>query len=142
MGIVEVLNDFLHDAGIESKGPARAGQSQVRKLDPTQREKLRLALLEQASSSNRWMMVWTAVAILIVILDAIIAIRFSGDQKILLAVVGGGTGAFFLVLNMMKSAISSHNAGQTLLAILPNLPPEEWTTIAKVMVTEVLKGSK
>ena len=142
MGIVKLLNDFLRDAGVDTTGPARAGQSQVRKVDASRRDELRLALSEQATKSNCWMMVWTGVAIAIVFLDAVIAIRFSGHEKILIAVVGGGAGAFIYVLNLMRRAISSHNAGQTLLAILPNLPPEEWTTVAKVMTTEVLKGLK
>jgi hypothetical protein len=142
MGMVKLLNDFLRDAGIDPTAPAKAGPSQRRRLDASIRDELRSNLSIALKSSNRWMMIWTGVAIAILVFDAVIALRFSGNEKVVLGIVGGGAGAFLYVLSQMKRMISGHIAAKTLLAILPNLAPEEWVTVVKAMTNEVLTGLK
>ena len=88
----------------------------------------------------------THAAIIIIIgvfvLAAGLAIYHSNDLRFLSVSILGGSGIMALLLRQMRELHTRQLSTQILIALLPNLPPEQWIKVVTTFQQEILQRGK
>lgn len=127
-------------SGIVKLGPRASGDI----AEPTaeQRSKLLADLALAGTGSRAIVWLWGALIVVIFVIAIGFAIYHREDMKFVAVAILGGSGVNAFLLAQVRSVHAKLVSTQILLALLPNLPPQEWVKASVVLMDELLKAPK
>jgi len=138
------LSTFVEATGVRSDGVIRMGsgsRSKIAEPSAEQRNRLLADLARAGAGSRTIVWVWVALIVALFALAAGFAIYHRDEVRIVAGSILGGSGIMVVLLTQVRSVHKKLVATQILLALLPNLPPEQWVKSAMVLLNEILKTS-
>lgn len=139
------LSSFISAAGASRGGVVKLGRAAKPDVaEPTaeQRKKLLEDLASAGIGSRAIVWLWVALILGVFALSAGFAIYQRDDIKFVAASILGGSGVMAFLFAQVRSVHTKLVSTQILLALLPNLPPEQWVRAAIILMDEVLKAPK
>ena len=139
----ESLQTFLSATGVvrgEAVKLGRTAKSSMSEPSAEQRARLLADLSEARAGSRMILWLWVALIVAVFLLSAAFAVYQRDDVRTLTVSVLGGTGIMAFLLKQVWSVHTKLVSTQLFLALLPNLPPEQWVKSSVVLLDEVLKA--
>ncbi len=139
------LASFISAAGASRGGVVKLGPAaRPAPAEPTpeQRKQLLADLAAAGAGSRAIVWLWAALIVAVFALAAGFAIYQRDDIKFVAASILGGSGIVAMLFTQLRSVHTKLVSTQILLALLPNLPPQEWAKAAIVLMDEVLKAPR
>lgn len=133
---------FVSAAGITLGGPIKLGskpKSEATETTAKNRQDL-LDSLTGVRAKSRWV-VWVMVFLVLAAFTVFVsfAIYHRDNISFVAGSILGGSGILALLFRQIHSAHARLVSSETLLALLPNLPPAQWVKISVVLASEVFK---
>lgn len=137
----EYLSAFVAEAGGERGEIVKLGRKPSPVGNPTmdQRERLLAGLekVEKGSAAIFWL--WAGMIVAAFVISVGLSIFHRENIGFVTASLVGGTGIIAFLFSQVRSVHGKFVSTQILLAVLPNLPPEEWVKVSHVLLDEVFK---
>lgn len=125
--------------GVPAKfAPGKSNPSAA--LNAKAREQLVSDLKAAADGSSQILSLWAGMIVAVFVLAAGIAVYNRANTVFVGGAILGGTGCMAFLLHQLRDVHSKMVATRILLALIPNLPPEELIKVARTMQEELARA--